>query len=110
MTRLLPALAVLAGCEIREERFPREFAELNCARHWQCERGSYDVRFSGFQDCIREYEATFIELATFEEEYGCSYDPVAAAAAYDELSGMTCEQWYTGDLLLGFTAIWKECE
>ena len=102
-------LLLSTACQVSEARFPRKFAELNCARHWQCDRASYDLLFQGFPDCMREYERTFTELAAFEEEYGCTYDPTAAAAAYDELSGMTCEEWSTGSLLLGFTEIWSEC-
>jgi hypothetical protein len=103
-------LTALAGCSIREEAFPHRFAELNCARHWECDRGSYELLYWDHFDCVRENERTFTEVKAFEEEYGCTYDPEAAATAYDDLNDMTCEEWHSGELLLGFTAIWHECE
>ena len=107
--RFAVAGLLLSACGISEERFAPTFSELQCARHWQCDRASYELLYYGHGDCIREYERTFLELAAFESEYGCAYDAEAAADAYADLAEMTCEEWHQGELLLGFTAIWAEC-
>ena len=83
--RFAVAGLLLSACGISEERFAPTFSELQCARHWQCDRASYEL------------------------EYGCAYDAEAAADAYADLAEMTCEEWHQGELLLGFTAIWAEC-
>jgi len=105
-------IALLFACagEIPEERFAQRFAVMDCARHWQCDRGSFDQYYFGHFDCVREKERTFAELAAFETDYGCLYDPAAASDAYDALHDMTCQDWVEGGVLLGLTDIWAECE
>ncbi len=106
---LLVALAA-SGCgSLPEEAFARRFATLDCARHWQCDRGSFDQYYFGHFDCVREKERTYEELAAFEDEYGCTYNPEAAARAYGSLHDMTCQDWVEGGVLVGITGIWAEC-
>ncbi len=105
------ALLLLGACGegLPEDRFAERFAAMDCARHWQCDRGSFEQYYFGHFDCIREKSRTFAELAAFETEYGCTYDPVAAEAAYGALHDLTCQDWVEGGVLLGFTEIWAEC-
>jgi hypothetical protein len=104
-------LAVVGGCtRIDEDNFAHRFAEVDCARHWQCDRGSYDQYYFGHFDCIREKERTYSELAAFQSEYGCTFDADAASLAYDDLHDMTCQTWTEGGILVGITDIWAECE
>jgi hypothetical protein len=110
--RAAALLVLAAGCQgpVDEDVFARKFASIDCARHWQCDRGSFELYYFGQLDCVREKERTYQELAAFEEEYGCTYDADAAGEAYAALHDMTCQGWVEGGALLGITNIWAECD
>jgi hypothetical protein len=101
--RLLGVTLALAGCSVSENEYPAKFARLDCARHYQCDRSSYDLLYFGFEDCVHEDEKTLAAVEDFYLKYGCDYDPVGAEGAYDDLNSITCEQWHAGGLASGFT-------
>lgn len=99
--RILPALVLLTGCALTEERFADRFADRWCARSKGCDEDAYFDRWlEGTADCVPiTSDDVILESFGPTEATSCRFQEDWAADCLDRVERATCEEiastsWY----------------
>ena len=97
-------IPLLLGCltvgdAVPRDEFAETFAPLFCARDKECARGVYETLYYSRSDCIASWEADLRVQLEVLDDRDCGYDEEEAAAAFDAIKEMSCEDYYEGDEL-----------
>jgi len=108
MASLLACLTV--GDSVEEDAFAQTFAPVFCAKERECRRGLYQSLYYGRRDCITTWEGDLSDQVDSLADRDCGYDASAAAAAFESLRDMTCDDYYEGEELAELVAdVWSGC-
>ncbi len=106
---LLGLMACGAPAEIQEKHFAAQGSGLICDRLKECARGEYLREYYGHSDCAAHWEIVLEDYIDVADDLDCDYSSEGAARAYNDLSDMSCENFYEGDYIEDFDKIWDDC-
>ena len=91
---LLGAL-LLSGCTVDKEVFPTKAANALCPQYKKCQLGYFESVFGDMATCKSDMNVYAEDLVyVMENGLACTYDEVEATKCLNEISSMSCEEFY----------------